>query len=109
MPKLTKKNVNEKTDNSVNSTARRQTVTGRKSPPTITKAPGNLDASVITEPLDSLISALGNKIEREWPARFANIQGARELFLLTLRIADVTSRSIRWSAEQPRDPARIPE
>jgi hypothetical protein len=110
MVNLMKKNANGKTRNSAIWTVRRQTVRGRKSPPTATKAPANLDASVITEPLDSLISALGNKIEREWPARFANIHGARELFLLTVRIADVTSRSIRWlSAEKPPDPARIPE
>src|ERR1700679_274523 len=89
---------------------RRKTARGQKPLPTVTKTPSNLDASVITEPLDSLISAMGNKIEREWPARYANIQGARELFLLTVRIADITSRSIRWlSAEKPPNPARIPE
>jgi hypothetical protein len=91
-------------------TVRRKTTKGRKPLHTESKPPANLDASVITEPLDSLISALGNKIEREWPARFSNIVGARELFLLTVRIADVTSRSIRWlSAEKPPNPARIPE
>jgi hypothetical protein len=89
---------------------RRKRAKGRKPLSPVAKPPANLDASVITEPLDSLISALGNKIEREWPVRFANILGARELFLLTVRIADVTSRSIRWlSAEKPPNPARIPE
>jgi hypothetical protein len=108
MTKRTKKNT--KTGNGTISIARRQTVGGRKNAHPATKAPANLDASVITEPLDSLISALGNKIEREWPARFAHIQGARELLLLTVKIADVTSRSIRWlSAEKPPDPTRIRE
>lgn len=72
--------------------------------------PANLDASVITEPLDSMLTALANKIEREWPANLAYILGARELFLLTLRTADVTCRSIRWlCADKPPDPNRIPE
>jgi hypothetical protein len=72
--------------------------------------PTNLDASVITEPLDSLVAALAYKIEREWPASLANIRGGRELFLLTLRTADVTSRSIRYlCAERPFDPNRIIE
>jgi len=72
--------------------------------------PANLDASVITEPFDVAMAALGNKIEREWPVRFASVQGARELFLLTVRVSDVTCRSIRWlSAEKPPDPHRIPE
>jgi hypothetical protein len=72
--------------------------------------PTDLDASVITEPLDTMIGALANKLDREWPARFANIQGARELFLLMVRTADVTSRSIRFlSAEKPPDANRSPE
>lgn len=70
----------------------------------------NLDASVITEPLDSLVAALGNKIEREWPNTFSHIPGARELFLLSLKTADVTSRSIRYlCAEKPPDTNRILE
>jgi hypothetical protein len=110
MPQRTKKNASGKNGDSGISTARRRVAGRPKLLPTVGKEPADLDASVITEPLDSLISALGNKIEREWPARFAQIRGARELFLLTLRIADVTSRSIRWlSAEKPRDPARMPE
>lgn len=60
--------------------------------------------------MDSVVAALGYKIEREWPTRFAHIQGARELILLTARTADVTSRSIRYlSAEKPPDSARRPE
>lgn len=73
----------------------------------INEEPPKIEASVITEPLDSVVGALGNKLEREWPAAFANIQGARELFLLTVRVADVTSRSIRWlCADTPPDPDR---
>lgn len=69
--------------------------------------PANINANVITEPLDKLLTALAFKIEREWPAHLQNIRGARELLLLTLRTADVTYRSIRWlSAEVPPNPHR---
>jgi hypothetical protein len=69
--------------------------------------PANINASVITEPLDSLLTALAFKLEREWPAYLQKIQGAREIFLLTLRTADMTYRSVRWlCAEVPPDPDR---
>lgn len=67
----------------------------------------DLHFSVIQEPLDLLLAALENKIEREWPAGLGSIQGARELFLLTLRTANVTYRSIRFlCADKPPDPLR---
>jgi len=71
---------------------------------------GFINFEVIAEPLDSLLKALANKIDREWPAHLAEVLGARELFLLTLQTADVTCRSIRWlCADKPVDPLRIPE
>jgi hypothetical protein len=74
---------------------------------TSTAVQPSADFKVIAEPLDSLLSALENKIEREWPQRFAPIAGARELFLLTFRTANATYRSVRWlCAEKPPDPAR---
>lgn len=67
----------------------------------------DLDFRVIEQPLDSLLVALENKIEREWPLRFRNIKGAQQLFLLTLKTANVTYRSIRYlCADKPPDPAR---
>lgn len=75
--------------------------------PAVNLEPQPLDASVITEPLDSLLKALGYKIEREWPTGLDKIFGARELFLLTLRTAEVTYLSIRWlCADKPPDPHR---
>jgi hypothetical protein len=69
--------------------------------------PPKIDAGVITVPLDKAMTALGNKIEREWPKRYANILGAREIVLLTVGTTDVTSRSIRYlCAEKPADPNR---
>ena len=54
-----------------------------------------------------MLAALGYKLEREWPANLSNILGARELFLLTLRLAEVTYLSIRFlSADKPPDPNR---
>jgi hypothetical protein len=67
----------------------------------------SLDFAVIQQPLDSLLAALENKIDREWPADLRIILGARELFLLTLKTANVTYRSIRFlCADKPPDPAR---
>ena len=110
MPKMTKGSSNTKIRNGPISGLPRRVAENPKPRLRVTKTPTLLNATVITEPLDSVISALGYKIEREWPTRFAHIQGARELILLTLRIADVTSRSIRYlSAEKPPDPARMPE
>jgi hypothetical protein len=69
--------------------------------------PPNIDASVITVPLDKVMTALGYKIEREWPKRYGHIQGAREIVLLNLATTDVTSRSVRYlCAEKPPDPNR---
>jgi hypothetical protein len=79
-------------------------VTTKKSAPADKNA---LNYRVIERDLDSLLLATGNKIEREWPRRFASISGARELFLVTLRVADVTFRTIRYiCADTPRDPTR---
>jgi len=67
----------------------------------------SVDFNVVAKPLDSLLAALTNKIEREWPAHLTTIRGARELFLLTLRTADATDRSVRWlCADKPADPDR---
>lgn len=66
-----------------------------------------IDFSVVSKPLDSLLTALGNKFEREWPVRFKSVRGGRELFLLTFRTAVATYHSVRWlCAEKPPDPDR---
>jgi hypothetical protein len=73
---------------------------------TLMQSEKNVDAKVIVEPLDSLLTALENKLEREWPPSQTTL-GARELFLLTLRTAATTYRSVRYlSAETPPDPYR---
>jgi hypothetical protein len=73
----------------------------------MTNQPANIDASVITVPLDKAMTALGSKVEREWPQKYAHILGAREIVLLNVSTTDVTSRSIRYlCAEKPPDPNR---
>jgi hypothetical protein len=52
--------------------------------------PKNLDFSVIGEPLNNLLIATGNKLSREWPSKYYNVTGARELFVIHLRIAHMT-------------------
>jgi hypothetical protein len=70
----------------------------------------NMDFSVLLEPLDSLLAAIENKIEREWPMRFRGVIGARELILMIVKTANVTYRSVRYlCAEKPPDPFRRPE
>ncbi len=70
-------------------------------------SPRSLDFKLIERPLDTLIIALGNKIEREWPTQFSAVVGARELFLITVRVANATYRTVRWiCADKPRDPLR---
>lgn len=69
--------------------------------------PLSLDFAVIQQPLDSLLLAIENKIEREWPTHLRNIQGAQKLFWLTLKTANITYRSIRFlCADKPPDPSR---
>ena len=66
-----------------------------------------VDFKVVVDPLDSFLSALENKIDREWPKRLPQQSGARELILLTLRTAVATYRSVRWlCADKPHDPHR---
>jgi hypothetical protein len=76
----------------------------------LTNNPTNIEASVITVPLDKAMTALGNKIEREWPRQYENILGAREIVLLNVGTTNVTSRSIRYlCAEKPLDANRLLE
>src|SRR5260370_22610551 len=74
---------------------------------TLNQAQSSIDFSVIARPLDSLLVALGNKIEREWPVSLATVRGGQALFLLTLRTAEATYRSLRFlCADKPPDPNR---
>src|SRR6266849_126428 len=61
--------------------------------------PKSLDFSVIGEPLNNLLIATGNKLSREWPAKYSNVIGARELFVIHLRVAHMTYLSALYIGE----------
>ena len=75
-----------------------------------TNEPKPLDFSVVGDPLNKLLIATGNKLSREWPARYFGVTGARELFVVHLRIAHLTYRSALYlGSDIPADERRLPE
>jgi hypothetical protein len=69
-----------------------------------------IDYTVIGEPLNKLLIATANKLSREWPSKYRNVTGARELFVMHLRIARLTYRSVLFiGGDTPVDPRRLPE
>src|SRR5260370_6694687 len=72
--------------------------------------PKPLDFNVIGEPLNKLLIAIGNKLEREWPLRYRQVTGARELFVMHLRAARMTYLSALYlCGDIPPDPRRLPD
>ena len=77
---------------------------------TMTDQSASIDFNVFGEPLVKLLIALGNKLSREWPAKYQNVTGARELFVMHLRIAHLTYRSALYlGGDIPADERRLPE
>lgn len=75
-----------------------------------TDKPTTIDFKVIGEPLNRLLIAVGNKLSREWPGRYQNVLGARELFVIHLRIAHMSYRSALYlGGDIPADPRRLHE
>lgn len=71
--------------------------------------PKSIHFAVIGEPLNKLLIAIGNKLSREWPLNYQNVTGARELFVLHLRVAHMTYRSALYiGGDVPDDPRRLP-
>lgn len=69
-----------------------------------------IDFKVFGEPLTRLLTALGNKLSREWPEKYRNVIGARELFVMHVRIAHLTYRSALYlGGDIPPDCRRFPE
>jgi hypothetical protein len=72
--------------------------------------PKSIDFNVFGQPLVNLLIALGNKLSREWPVKYQNVIGARELFVMHLRIAHLTYRSVLYLVgDDSRDARRLPE
>lgn len=66
-----------------------------------------LPFETIREPLDSLLVSIGNKLEREWPERWASIPGAAILLRAISKVAENTYKTIRFiCADSPPDPSR---
>lgn len=72
--------------------------------------PKAIDYKVLGEPLDKLLVAVGYKLAREWPARYREVVGARELFVMYTRAARQTLLSALYlCGDFPPDPRRKPE
>jgi hypothetical protein len=68
---------------------------------------GLLDFKLLGEPLNKLLTALANKLSREWPARYRDVVGARELFVLYVRGAQQAYLSAFYlCGDLPEDPRR---
>jgi hypothetical protein len=72
--------------------------------------PTPIDFAVVGEPLNTLLIAMGHKLTREWPAKYADVTGAHEMFVIHLRAAHMTYRSGLYVAgDKPPDPGRLTE
>jgi hypothetical protein len=62
------------------------------------------DYSLIRDKLLSIIEATANKLEREWPQRYSAVDSARIFFVVTIRIAINTYKTITYiCADLPED------
>jgi hypothetical protein len=67
------------------------------------------DYGVIKTDLTELFYATANKLEREWPASYANVDSARVFFPVMVRVAANTYNTIFYvCADTPDDPGRRP-
>lgn len=72
--------------------------------------PNPIPFAVIGEPLNKLLLATGHKLSREWPARYQNVLGGRELFVVHVRAARLTYISALYlGGDVPPDPLRLKE
>src|ERR1700722_5136574 len=73
-------------------------------------APKPLNFAVFGEPLNKLLIAVGNRLSHQWPRKYANIVGARELFVMHVRAAHNTYLSALYlCGDVPPDPRRKTE
>ena len=54
-----------------------------------------LDFKIIERPIDTLLAAAANKIERACPVELSRVPWAQPLFLVAVRVATVTYRTVR--------------
>src|SRR5580698_1643624 len=69
--------------------------------------PKSIDFKVIGEPLNRLLTAVGNKLSREWPIKYQTVTGGRELFVMNIRAAQIAFlSSLYLCGDTPSDPRR---
>ena len=73
------------------------------------KEKGQFNPKIIQDPLEMLLVATANKLEREWPFRYQHVDSARVIFFTRVRIAISTYSAILYlCADSPKDPLRDP-
>lgn len=66
-----------------------------------------LDFEVVEKPLNELLEASANFLERDWPVRYSSLDSARVIFYTRMRLVINTYVSIMWlTADKPKDPRR---
>lgn len=74
---------------------------------TIAERPGHLPFPVLRDQLDTLVAALFNLLDREFPKELAAIPGLQPFLLVTIKTTQNTYEAIRYlAADVPQDPAR---
>src|SRR5690348_10692932 len=80
---------------------------GRKGPAERFKAIPKLEADVFVPQLANALEALGNRLEREWPATIPEPPGSATLLRTLVLASGNTWRTVRYvCADLPKDPAR---
>ena len=69
------------------------------------KQPPAFDYGVIKDEFHNLLVAAGNKLEREWPARYANAGGGQMILLQLVRLATTTYKAMGFLCADVRDGA----
>jgi hypothetical protein len=70
----------------------------------ISNEKNRLDFQVIERPIDALLAATANKIERACPLELSRVPWAQPLFLVATRVVTVTYRTVRFiCANAPKD------
>jgi hypothetical protein len=72
--------------------------------------PKAIDFAVFGERLSKVLIATGNKLTREWPLKYREVTGGRELLVMHIRAAHTTYLSALYlGGDVPPDPRRKPE
>ncbi len=74
---------------------------------TTTEKPGRLPFAVLRDELDTLVAALFNLLDREFPKELGALPGLQPFLLVTIKATQNTYEAIRYlAADIPEDPGR---